>query len=161
MRRQAWWGGVVAAVALSCADPRIEQVPEEPELLEEETETPTDQPTPIFTPPSNVVLERPTPNFEDPRTRTEPPTVAEVKPVDPTDIPSAEAPKYPTETATPVTKGSANWTFLTSAHGLPPRIFGVSADEGGNLWVAGGNSGVFVMRKGQSRFESYGTPYPA
>jgi len=33
---------------------------------------------------------------------------------------------------------------------------GASVDEGGNLWVAGGTNGLFLMRKGATAFEQFG-----
>src|SRR4051812_47497495 len=40
---------------------------------------------------------------------------------------------------------SAGWQFASD--GLPGgNVFGASADEEGNLWVAGGSSGVFVQQ---------------
>ncbi|ATB37670.1 hypothetical protein CYFUS_003095 [Cystobacter fuscus] len=48
-----------------------------------------------------------------------------------------------------------DWTFYGSAEGLPPHVLGVSADEGGNLWVAGGEDGLFVLQKGQTRFRRF------
>lgn len=74
---------------------------------------------------------------------------------------SLELPKLPSETATPVKAGSAGWTFFSSANGLPSRIYGVSADEAGNIWVAGGNAGVFVKRANETQFHGHSTPYPA
>ncbi|MFY0574852.1 DUF7594 domain-containing protein [Cystobacter fuscus] len=47
------------------------------------------------------------------------------------------------------------WTFYGSAEGLPSRVLGVSADAGGNLWVAGGEDGLFVLEKGQTRFRRF------
>jgi hypothetical protein len=47
------------------------------------------------------------------------------------------------------------WTFYGSAEGLPPHVLGVSADAGGNLWVAGGEDGLFVLEQGQTRFRRF------
>ncbi|WP_343213354.1 DUF7594 domain-containing protein [Archangium violaceum] len=47
------------------------------------------------------------------------------------------------------------WTFLGTAQGGPRYVFGVSADEGGNLWVAGGEEGLFVLQKGQTQFRRF------
>ncbi len=38
---------------------------------------------------------------------------------------------------------------------------GAAVDEGGNLWVAGGGSGLFVRLDGETRFRQMSTPYPA
>jgi hypothetical protein len=50
---------------------------------------------------------------------------------------------------------TGDWTFHGSAQGLPPHVLGVSADEGGNLWVAGGEDGLFVLQKGQTQFRRF------
>jgi hypothetical protein len=49
------------------------------------------------------------------------------------------------------------WTFYTAADGLTSaEVMGVTADEGGNLWVAGGASGLFVQRAGSKTFQRFG-----
>ena len=50
---------------------------------------------------------------------------------------------------------SAGWTFYGTAQGLPSRVLGVSADAGGNLWVAGGQAGLFVLRAGTTSFRHF------
>ena len=50
---------------------------------------------------------------------------------------------------------SGDWTLYGAAQGAPQRVLGVSADEGGNLWVAGGEEGLFVLQKGQTQFRRY------
>jgi hypothetical protein len=46
------------------------------------------------------------------------------------------------------------WRFASD--GLPPgNVMGASADESGNLWVAGGGAGVFVQRSGAGRFQQF------
>lgn len=47
------------------------------------------------------------------------------------------------------------WTFHGTAQGGPRYVFGVSADEGGNIWVAGGEEGLFVLPKGQTQFRRF------
>lgn len=50
-----------------------------------------------------------------------------------------------------------DWTFHATAEGLPPgNVMGVSADEEGNLFVAGGSAGLLVQRRGQGPFVRYG-----
>jgi hypothetical protein len=49
----------------------------------------------------------------------------------------------------------ANWTFLGPQHGGPHDVFQVSADQGGNLWVAGGADGLFLLRPGATKFERF------
>jgi hypothetical protein len=49
---------------------------------------------------------------------------------------------------------SAGWHFVTD--GLPSgNVMGASADEDGNIWVAGRNAGVFVQRGGSGRFQQF------
>ena len=55
-------------------------------------------------------------------------------------------------TPPPTTGG---WTFYGSAQGLPRHIYGVSADAGGNTWVAGGEDGLYVLQKGQTQFRRF------
>lgn len=168
MRRQAWWGGCVAAVLLSCAGTgSVEPVAEEPVARDPEPRiedgVPVVDAVPM-TPQRAVVPALPT--VLPPQTPAVPLTLEpEVEGSITNDQPlppQTAVPKlFPEETGTPIAKGSAGWTFLTSAHGLPPRIYGASADEAGNLWVAGGNSGVYVLKAGQTRFIQASTPYPA
>ncbi|MBX5481734.1 MAG: hypothetical protein IRZ16_07820 [Myxococcaceae bacterium] len=47
------------------------------------------------------------------------------------------------------------WTFYGKAEGGPTDVLGVTADEGGNIWVAGGEEGLFLLRKGASTFERF------
>ena len=58
----------------------------------------------------------------------------------------------------PVTPG---WDFYGPQNGGPQDVRDVSMDEGGNLWVAGGAEGLFLMRADASgklsgRFEKFG-----
>jgi hypothetical protein len=46
-----------------------------------------------------------------------------------------------------------DWTFYGPEQGGPNEIYGASIDEGGNLWVAGGSEGLFVMRVGETTFQ--------
>jgi two component regulator with propeller domain len=50
-----------------------------------------------------------------------------------------------------------DWSFFTAADGLVTQdVRGVSADESGNIWVAGGAAGLFVQRGGQGKFQQFG-----
>ena len=46
--------------------------------------------------------------------------------------------------------------MLSGASGAPSRVNDVSADEGGNIWVAGGQEGLFLLRAGSSTFQRFG-----
>jgi hypothetical protein len=47
------------------------------------------------------------------------------------------------------------WSFLGPQNGGPHDVYQVSADDGGNLWVAGGEDGLFLMRPGATKFERF------
>jgi hypothetical protein len=47
------------------------------------------------------------------------------------------------------------WTFYGSEQGAPREVYGVSEDQGGNVWVAGGEDGLYLLRKGAARFERF------
>jgi hypothetical protein len=52
-----------------------------------------------------------------------------------------------------VSKGDG-WRFASD--GLPSgSVMGASADENGNVWVAGGGAGIFVQRSGSGRFQQF------
>jgi Divergent InlB B-repeat domain len=48
-----------------------------------------------------------------------------------------------------------DWTFYGAQQGVPSQVLGVSADAGGNLWVAGGEEGLFVLRAGATTFQRF------
>lgn len=50
---------------------------------------------------------------------------------------------------------SAGWNFYGPQHGLPAHVYGVTADEGGNIWAAGGQDGLFLLRPGATSFEQF------
>jgi hypothetical protein len=50
---------------------------------------------------------------------------------------------------------SAGWEFYGRQQGGPRFVYGVSADEGGNVWVAGGEDGLFLMKKGENTFRRF------
>ena len=59
---------------------------------------------------------------------------------------------------------NASWTVWGAESGLPSWLHGVTADASGNIWVAGGEAGLLLLRPGQSQFERLGledglTPY--
>ncbi len=60
-----------------------------------------------------------------------------------------------TSTPQPPPPSSAGWAFYGMAQGGPRYVYGVSADEGGNIWVAGGEEGLFVLQSGQSMFRRF------
>jgi len=48
-----------------------------------------------------------------------------------------------------------DWTFWGPQHGGPSDVLSVSADDGGNLWVAGGSEGLFVLTPGASTMRRF------
>jgi hypothetical protein len=57
--------------------------------------------------------------------------------------------------APPPPRVSGDWTFYGRAQGGPAHVLGISADAGGNLWVAGGDEGLFVLRVGSNAFQRF------
>ncbi|MBI5542312.1 MAG: hypothetical protein HY901_00360 [Deltaproteobacteria bacterium] len=47
------------------------------------------------------------------------------------------------------------WTFYGTSQGGPSQVRGVTADEGGNVWVAGGAQGLYLLRPGSRTFERF------
>lgn len=47
------------------------------------------------------------------------------------------------------------WAFYGEAEGAPGNVLGASEDEGGNLWVAGGEEGLFLLKQGSTTFRRY------
>ena len=67
-----------------------------------------------------------------------------------------EVPGGSTPSPSPVVYPDARgWTFYGPEHGAPTEVLGVTEDEGGNLWVAGGEEGLFLLRPGASTFERF------
>ena len=71
----------------------------------------------------------------------------------------------PTDGGTPLENvifpTTANWDFYGPQNGGPQDVLDVAMDEGGNLWVAGGKEGLFLMRADSSgklsrTFEKFG-----
>ncbi|WP_044198383.1 hypothetical protein [Hyalangium minutum] len=104
-------------------------------------ENPGPQTPPVTNPPP----ETPTTGNPDPET---PPNEEPEQPPPP---PPPPAPP-PIIVPPPTTEG---WTFYGVNEGGPQKVYGVSADASGNLWVAGGEEGLFVLRSGEARFRRY------
>ena len=49
----------------------------------------------------------------------------------------------------------SGWEFFGTQHGGPQRVNGVTSDPSGNIWVAGGLEGLFLLKPGESRFHRY------
>ncbi|HEX8824783.1 MAG TPA: hypothetical protein VF794_32990, partial [Archangium sp.] len=61
----------------------------------------------------------------------------------------------PVEPGSVVYPDAGGWTFYGPEHGVPREVYGVTEDEGGNLWVAGGEEGLFLLRPGASTFQRF------
>jgi len=53
------------------------------------------------------------------------------------------------------TPSAAGWEFFGREAGGPRFVYGVSADASGNVWVAGGEEGLFLMKKGERTFRHF------
>jgi len=54
-----------------------------------------------------------------------------------------------------VVPGADGWTFYGPESGAPAEVWSASSDAAGNLWVAGGMEGLFLLRPGAARFEHF------
>ncbi len=63
--------------------------------------------------------------------------------------PPAPPPSPPPPTGAPITQG--DWTFYSGPQGLSGDIWDVSADEAGNVYVAGGDA-VYVKQRTDQKF---------
>ncbi|WP_375770051.1 hypothetical protein NR798_03950 [Archangium gephyra] len=80
--------------------------------------------------------------------------------VEPPPPPPVDAGTPDTDAGTPdsgtvVYPDATGWSFYGPEHGAPHEVLGVTEDEGGNLWVAGGEEGLFLLRPGASTFERF------
>jgi len=83
-------------------------------------------------------------------TQPSPPIVPPPAPP-PSPTPPPPAPPPPA----PPPSSAAGWTFYGPQNGLPSQVLGASADQAGNLWVAGGEAGLFVLRAGATSFQRF------
>lgn len=56
---------------------------------------------------------------------------------------------------TPLPPSSAGWKFYGVQQGGPKFVYGATADEGGNIWVAGGEEGLFLLKAGEDTFRRF------
>ncbi|MFY0563261.1 hypothetical protein ACN28E_05410 [Archangium lansingense] len=75
--------------------------------------------------------------------------------VEPPPPPPVDAGTPEPDAGTVVYPDATGWTFYGPEHGAPHEVLGVTEDEGGNLWVAGGEEGLFLLRPGASTFERF------
>ena len=47
------------------------------------------------------------------------------------------------------------WTFYNQEQGAPRYVYGITADQGGNVWVAGGEEGLFLIKKGSNTIQRF------
>jgi hypothetical protein len=51
---------------------------------------------------------------------------------------------------------AGHWAFYGGESGLPSWLHGVTSDASGNIWVAGGTAGLFLLRPHSAVFERFG-----
>lgn len=119
-----------------------EPTPKDPGVVTPPVNQPPGNQPPGNPPPTNPPPTNPPP---DPGTPpgNEPPTPPP---------PTTPAPPPPVVVPPPTTAG---WTFYGVNEGGPSVVYGVTADEGGNIWVAGGEEGLFVLRPGATNFQQF------
>ncbi|NTX60638.1 hypothetical protein HUA74_08195 [Myxococcus sp. CA051A] len=69
--------------------------------------------------------------------------------------PDAGAPDAGPASGPPIPPDASGWRFLGSAQGGPREVLGVTQDEGGNIWVAGGEDGLCLVRPGANTFQCF------
>ncbi|MDC0713867.1 hypothetical protein POL68_35710 [Stigmatella sp. ncwal1] len=50
---------------------------------------------------------------------------------------------------------AAGWQFFGRNENGPEKVYGVASDEDGNIWVAGGEEGLFLLKSGTTRFQKF------
>ncbi|MGE6760872.1 hypothetical protein ACQKGO_22830 [Corallococcus interemptor] len=50
---------------------------------------------------------------------------------------------------------ASGWTFYNQEQGAPRYVYGITADQGGNVWVAGGEEGLFLIKKGSNTIQRF------
>ncbi|WPB76400.1 hypothetical protein KYC5002_46370 [Archangium violaceum] len=99
-------------------------------------------------PPPPVDAGTPDAGTVEPDAGTVEPDAGTVEPPPPVDAGTPDA-------GTVVYPDATGWTFLGPEYGAPHEVLGVTEDEGGNLWVAGGEEGLFLLRPGAATFERF------
>lgn len=176
--RSRWWAGLLgAALWAGCGGG---STPEPRPAVEDPSETGDSPPKDDATPPPDDGEDPPPDDGEDP-----PPDEEEPPPEEDPDAgtpdggtpdsgtpdsgtPDSGTPDSGTpDSGTPdggsgnpgggnnVPPDSKDWRFLGAAQGAPREVLGVTEDEGGNLWVAGGEDGLCLLRPGASSFRCY------
>jgi hypothetical protein len=59
------------------------------------------------------------------------------------------------ETGSVVYPDAHGWTFYGQEQGAPREVYGVTEDEGGNVWVAGGEDGLFLLKPGATTLQRF------
>lgn len=150
-------GDVTPPIAESPGNSGDETLPPESEDTPEQ-----DAPSPASTPDTNTPPPVVSAPQEDPPPVTDtpqenPPPIAsgpETPPPPTTDTPppAPTSPPAPRPIEFPTVPG---WRFYGPKDNAPTEVLGVTEDDDGNLWVAGGEQGLFVLRKGASTFQRF------
>lgn len=127
MRWTAWWLIPVVAVALgvACSDPDVGPIDEPPGIQGSDGGTGTDG--------GGTGTDGGPTDGGDGGTGT-----PDAGPPQPIPFPEAEG-----------------WEFFGPQHGGPAQVFGVSSDAAGNIWVAGGRDGLFLLTPGATAFKRF------
>ncbi len=153
--RGRWWAGLLGA--LLWAGCNGGDAPETRPTVEDPSPPPEEQ-------PGN---EEPPPEVEEPpKEEPDSGTPDSGTPDSGTPDSGHEEPPPPPDAGTPdggtgnpsgdnVPPNSKDWRFLGAAQGAPREVLGVTMDEGGNLWVAGGEDGLCLLRPDASTFRCY------
>ncbi|AGC48652.1 hypothetical protein MYSTI_07380 [Myxococcus stipitatus DSM 14675] len=134
-RRGGWWLGLLGTLLLIGCKESAKTQP--PLLAEQEEEVPdAGLPTPEDAGPVDAGV----PPAE------EAPDAGE---------PDAGAPDAGPATGPALPPDASGWRFLGTAEGGPREVLGVTQDEGGNIWVAGGEDGLCLVRAGANSFQCF------
>ncbi|QDE93256.1 hypothetical protein BHS06_32095 [Myxococcus xanthus] len=140
-----WWAGVLGlTLLLSChGSEQLQPPPSTDDGIGEGNEPPPTEP----------------PGEPPPGEGEEPPPVGEEvpdsgTPVDPPPVEPDAGTNGPVG-GEPIPPDSASWRFWGTAEGGPREVLGVTQDEGGNIWVAGGEDGLCLLRPGATALRCY------
>jgi hypothetical protein len=162
--RSRWWAGLLgAALWAACGGGGT---PETRPAVEDPSGTPDEHPGDDSTPPPDE--EEPPPDEEEPPPKEEPDAGTPDSGTPDSGTPDSGTPDSGTpDSGTPdggpgdpnggdnVPPSAKDWRFLGAAEGAPREVLGVTEDEGGNLWVAGGEDGLCLLRPGAATFRCY------
>ncbi|MCP3138977.1 ligand-binding sensor domain-containing protein [Pyxidicoccus xibeiensis] len=161
-RGWGWAGALFVAGAMWTAGCSSESSADESERGNPGLDDPTPQPPegpggPQVNPPVDPVPDSGTVDpVPDGGTQEPPPDGGPQEPPPPPPPPLPPPPPSGPKVEIPPLPTTAGWAFYGVEQGGPKVVYGVTADEGGNVWVAGGEEGLFLLKPGAERFKRYG-----